>query len=150
MLKKLLENLKQRKQEKHEIKLEKQRNKPEFTLGELYVGEIVLYKKSKYIGYGVYNNYFRPVKKVAFFTKHYSNYTHIKSGQILKEMDSCLSVENDYAIIDIKTFQEAFPIYMRKNNLTLKSKVSRAFIEESEDELNLKIDPNQKICELFK
>ena len=45
MLKKLLENLKQIKQEKHEIKLEKQRNKPELTLGELYVGEIVLQHK---------------------------------------------------------------------------------------------------------
>ena len=74
---------------------------------------------------------------------------HIKSGQILKEMD-CLSVENDYAIIDIKTFQEAFPIYMRKNNLTLASKVSRVFIEENEDQMNAKLAPDQKVVDLFK
>ena len=67
MLKKSIEKYIRKKEEKERIHLEELRNRPEFKLDDLYVGEIVLYKKSKYIGYGVYNNYFRPVKKVAFF-----------------------------------------------------------------------------------
>ncbi len=149
MFKKLIEKHEQKKFEKETVKLEKKRNKPEFQLKDLYVAEIVLYKKSDYVCSGVYDNFYLPVKKIAFFTKHFSDYIHIKSGQILKEMD-CLSVENDYAVINIKTFQEAFPIYMRKNNLTLTSRVSRVFIEENEDQINAKFAPNQKVVDLFK
>lgn len=151
MLKKLLENLKQRKQEKLEIKLEKQRNKPEFTLGELYVGEIVLQKKRQAGGLGITDHYYKIVKAFAIFTEtEYNRYVHIKSNQELYALTHHKAIVGDYAVNNVKTFQEAFPLFMRKNNFTTSTKVSRAFIEENEDKMNEQLDPNQEIVDLFK
>ncbi len=69
MLKKLIEKLKQRKEEKEAIKLEKIMNKPEFRLCDLHVGEIVLYKKRKDIGLGKIDHYYEEVKNLHFFMK---------------------------------------------------------------------------------
>lgn len=149
MLKKLREKLYQKKIEKEAVKLKKQRNKPEFKLGDLYVGEIVLYRKSEYSGNFIYTHYFHPIKKFAFFTKYAFDYTHIKSNQVLKEI-GITSIKNDYAVNNVKSFQEAFPLYMRNNNLSASTKVSRTFIEENEAKINNELDPNQEIVDLFK
>lgn len=151
MFKKIFEKYKQTKLENEATKLEKQRNKPEFKLGELYVGEIVLYKKREYTGFGISDYYYNEVKNFAFFTKAgYEKYCHIKSGQMLIKMGAYESIVGDYAINKIRRFEEAFPIFMRKNNLTLSSKVSRAFIEENEDKFNKELMPNKEVVELFR
>ena len=144
MLKKLVEKHKQK-------KLEKKLNKPEFKLDDLFVGEIVLYKDRKNIGFGTVDHHYSIAKKFAFLTEfRYCKYCHIKSKQILVEMGAYESIIGDYAVHNIKKFQEAFPLYMRKNNLTPSSKVSLKFIIDHEDEMNNQLDPDQKVIDMFK
>lgn len=143
MLKKLTENLKNR-------KIEKERNKEQFELNNLYVGEIILFKKSVPVRKGVNNNYYTYVKKVAIFTTDdHKAYKHVKSGQILWEMGKNESIVGDFAVINLKKFPERFPIYMRKNDLNKSTLVSQAFIETFEEEKNLELAPDQKVDELF-
>ena len=102
MLKILTEKLKQKKAEKQELKLKKEHAKPQFTLGNLYVGEIVLYKKREDIGFGKVDHYYNEVKKFAVFTKTgYNEYRHIKSGQKLYDMCSSFAVTGDYAVYNV-------------------------------------------------
>lgn len=151
MLNKLIEKLQQTKQNKEAIKLEKIRNKPQFSLGDLYVGEIVLQKKRQAAGFGITDHYYKIVKAFAIFTEtDYQKYLHIKSNQLLYDLTSHKAIVGDYAVNKVRTFQEAFPLFMRNNNFTSSTKVSRAFIEESEEKMNNNLDPNQEICELFK
>ena len=143
MLKKLIERFKEKAEER-------KRNKPEYRIGNLYVGEIVLYKNSEYIGYCTYNHTYKPIKKYAILIERsYGKYKHVKSGQILTEMSCYDSTPGDYAVHNIRKFEKASPIYMRKNKLTPLTKVSRAFIEDFENSINESLDPNQKVDELF-
>ena len=151
MLKKLIEQIKQKKLENKAIKLEKLRNKPEFTLGDLYVGEIVLQKKRRAAGLGITDHYYKIVKAFAIFTEtEYNRYVHIKSNQELYNLTSYKAIVGDYAVNNVRKFQEAFPLFMRKNNFTTSTKVSRVFIEENENKMNEQLDPNQEIVDLFK
>ena len=61
-----------------------------------------------------------------------------------------LSIKGDYTFNNVRTFQEAFPLFMRNNNATASTKVSRVLIEENEEKINKELDPNQEIVDLFK
>lgn len=144
MFKKLIEQHKQK-------KFEKIMNKPEFKLGDLLVGEIVLYKKCEKIGPGKFDHHYREVKKFAFFYEtNNHDYCHIISGQKLHIMGDYDSIIGDYAVHNIRPFKEAFPLFMRKHNLSDDSKVSYNFIITHEKEMNEQLNPNQKINELFR
>jgi len=65
-------------------------------------------------------------------------------------MCSSYAVIGDYAVNNIKPFIEVFPLYLRKNNLAPSTKVSRTFIEESEEKMNHELNPNQEDYEMFK
>ena len=143
MLKKLLEQLKQK-------KIEKENNRPQFKLGNLYVGEIVLYTDREDIGFGTRYDHYNIVKKFAIFTEAgYNKYCHIKSGQMLYEMGSYKSVVGDYAVHNVRKFQDAFPIFMRNHNFTPDTKVSLRFIIENEDKLNKELAEHIEVNELF-
>jgi len=143
MLKKLIKNYQQRKQEKLI-------NKPIFKIGDLFVSEIVLYKKREHIGPGEYLHHYKEIKKLAFFYLcDYDKYRHIISGQDLRELGSYYSSIGDYAILEPKKFQEAFPIFMRRNKFDESTKVSLQFIINNEESLNKELDPNQKVNEIF-
>ena len=106
MFKKLIEKHKQK-------QYEKTMNKPEFKLGDLYVGEIVLYKQCEPIGFGTVNHHYSIAKKFAFLTETgYCKYCHIKSKQILTEMGAYKSIVGDYAVHNVKKFQETFGKYI--------------------------------------
>ena len=151
MLKKLREKLYQKKIEKEAVKLEKQRNKPEFKLVDLYVGQIVIQNKRECAGFGSYTHFYKIIKRFAFFTKvEYTKYAHIKSNQILYDLTSHNAIIGDYAVNNVRPFQEVFPLYMRNNNLSPSTKVSRVFIEENEEKINNELDPNQEVIDLFK
>ena len=151
MLKNLTEKLKQKKIEIQEIKLEKKHAKPQFSLGNLYVGEIVLHKNYKPAGFGIVDHYYKIEKKFAVFTEiGYRKYCHIKSNQKLYDMCSSYSIIGDYAVHNAKKFKEVFPIYMRENKLSSSTKVSYQFIVEFEEKFNKQLDPNQEINDLFK
>lgn len=151
MLKKLAEKLNQNKIKKENLKLEKQRNLPKFQLNELYVCEIVLYQQCVPEGHGIVSHYYKEVKKFAIFTKvGYDKYLHMKSKQTLTEMGGTNSVIGDYAVRNIRKIHKACPIYLRTCNLTPTSKVSTAFIETLEDDMNQLLRPDQEVIELFK
>lgn len=144
MLKKLYEQLKQK-------KVDKQNNKPRFKLGDLYVGEIVLYTDREDIGFGTRYDHYNIVKKFAIFTETgYKKYCHIKSGQTLYEMGCYKSIVGDYAVHNVRKFEKALCIYMRKNKFTSSTKVSRVFIEENEDKINNELRPDMEIVDIFK
>ncbi len=144
MFKKLIEQHKQK-------QYEKIMNKPEFKLGDLLVGEIVLYKKCEKVGPGKYDHHYREVKKFAFFYETNSHeYCHIISGQKLTKMGDYNSIIGDYAVHNIRHFKEAFPLFMRKHNLKPNSKVSLRFIYENEKSMNEELAPDQKVVDLFK
>ena len=143
MFKKLIEKHKQK-------QLDKTLDKPVFTLGDLCVGEIVLFKKSEYIGFLTDRHYYRIAKKLAFlYETEYKKYRHIVSNQDLFEMGSYHSIIGDYAVHNVRKFQDTFPIFMRKHNFTPDTKVSLRFIIENEDKLNKELDENQEKNELF-
>jgi len=143
MLKKLIEKHKQ-------TKAIKEYRKPTYKLGDLYIGEIVLYKKCKNVGLGKVDHYYEIVKKFAFLIETgYQKYCHIKSGQTLIEMGGYHSVEGDFAVHRVRKFEKASPIYMRKNNLSSSHKVSKEFIVRYEEEMNKILAPEQIVDELF-
>ena len=147
MFDKLIKSIKQRKEEKEAIKLEKIMNKPEFRLCDLYVGEIVFYKKCENVGLGIVDHRYREVKKFAFFYKiDYEKYRHIVSNQELCELGSYNSIIGDYAVLNVRKFEEAFPLFMRKHNLKPNSKVSFNFIRNNEKDMNTELAPDQKNC----
>lgn len=143
MLKKLIEKHKQK-------QTEKILNKPAFRLCDLYVGEIVFYKKCEKVGTEKYDHHYREVKKFAFLYEiGYGKYRHIVSSQDLCELGGYNSIIGDYAVHKVRKFEEAFPLYMRKNNLKPNSKVSLKFIYENEKSINEELAPNQKLNDLF-
>ena len=151
MIKNLTEKLKQKKFERQEAKLEKKNTKPQYSLGDLYVGEIVLHKNYKPAGFGIVDHYYRIEKKFAIFTETgYNEYCHIKSNQKLYDMCSSCSIIGDYAVHNAKKFKEVFPIYMRENNISNSTKVSYQFIVDFEENFNKQLAPEQEVVELFK
>ena len=159
MLNDIIEAIKKRKLEKQR-KLEEQqkqlkeqeRNEPKYMLDKLYVGEIVLFERQAYLGGNVNESFYKPVKKYAIFTKiGYEEYLHLKSGQKLQKLGGWDAIVRDYTVRDIKKFQERFPIFMRKNNLSPFTRVSLECIEQLEDEMNSQLAPDQQnIVDLFK
>ncbi len=144
MIKRIIEERRVKKQEKL-------RNKPTYKLDDLYVGEIVIYKQVKNVGLGKRNHYYDIIKKVGILSYvGYEQYHHIKSGQDLYELGEYKSIVGDYAVNNLRKFEKACPIYMRKNNFTPSTKVSLAFIEEFEDIINQQIAPDLEVDELFK
>ena len=144
MFKKLIEKHKQNKDKKF-------LNKPSFKLGDLYVGEIVLYKNRKSAGLGKVDHYYEEIKKFAFFYEiGYNKYRHIISGQELFELGSHNSIIGDYAVHKIRPFNEVFPLFMRKHDLKSNSKVSLSFIIKNENEINSELAPEQEVIDLFK
>lgn len=143
MLKKLIEKHKQK-------KFNKTLDKPVFTLSDLRVGEIVLFKKSEYIGFLTDRHYYRITKKVAFlYETEYKKYRHIVSNQDLFEMGSYHSIIGDYAVHNVRKFQDAFPIFMRNHNFTPDTKVSLRFIIKNEAKLNKELAEHIEVNELF-
>lgn len=143
MLNILREKLKQK-------NMEKLNNKPKFKLGDLYVGEIVLYTAREDIGFGTRYDHYNIVKNFAIFTETgYKKYCHIKSGQTLYEMGCYKSIVGDYAVHNVRKFEKALCIYMRKNKFTSSTKVSKIFIEENETKINHGLSPDQEINEIF-
>ena len=144
---------KQRKLEEKQKQLEEEeRNRPKYTLDQLYVGEIVLFEKQVYLGAQVNENFYKPVKKYAILMKiGYEEYLHFKSGQKLQKLGGWDAIVGDYAVRNIKKFQEAFPIFMRKNNYTPSTMASLEIIELMEDKMNEQLAPEQKnVVDLFK
>ena len=143
MFKKLLDRYREKKNEKI-------LNKEIFKLDELYVGEIVLYKKCEDIGLGEVEHIYREIKKFAFFYEcDYKKYRHIISGQELYVLGDYKSIIGDYAVHNLRKFEEVFPRFIRKHNLTLSSKVSLLFLIQGEENMNKELAPNQKSDELF-
>ena len=64
-------------------------------------------------------------------------------------MGSYHSSIGDYAVHNVRKFQDAFPIFIRKNHLTNESKVSLRFIIENEDKLNKELAEHIEVNELF-
>ena len=61
------------------------------------------------------------------------------------------AIVGDYAVRNIKKFQEAFPIFMRKNKCNPSTMASLAIIELMEDKMNEQLAPDQQnIVDLFK
>ena len=129
----------------------KERRKLKYKISDLYIAEIVYYKRCESVGFGKFDHYYDMVKKYAIFTeKGYNKYQHVKSGQILAEMGGYESIVGDYAVHRVRKFEKASPIYMRKMHYTTDTKVSREFIEKFEDEMNRILDSNQEVVDLFK
>ncbi len=146
----LIDVIKKRKLERKQEKIEQEYQRLQFEISQLYVGEIVLYKERINKGNNISNYRYYPVKKFAIFTQTgASQYLHIKSKQKLHKM-GLFAIEGDYAVINIKTFQERFAIAMRNYNLDLSSKISMVVIEELENQMNNKHAPEQNVPELFK
>ena len=144
MLRKLIEKHKQ-------TKAIKQYRKPTYKLGDLYIGEIVLYKYRENVDFGIIDHHYEMVKKFGFFIKiGYEKYRHIISGQELFEIDGHQSTVGDFTVNRVRKFEKASPIYMRKNNLSSSDKTSKAFIEKYEQEMNKILAPEQVVDELFK
>ena len=144
MFKKLIENYKQE-------KTKNAYNKPIYKLGDLYIGEIVLYKYREDVDFGIIDHHYEMVKKFGFFKKiGYEKYRHIISGQELFEIDGHQSTVGDFTVNRVRKFEKASPIYMRKNNLSSSDKISKAFIEKYEKEMNKILAPEQVVDELFK
>ena len=143
MIKKLIEKHKQK-------QLKKIMNTAVYQLEDLYVGEIVFYVKRECVGSDRFDHHYRIVKKFAFLYEiGYEKYRHVISAQPLIELGGYNSVIGDYAVHNVRKFQEVFPIYMRKNNLTPSSKVSLQFIIDGEKIMNEKYAFNQDVNELF-
>lgn len=120
-----------------------------FKIKDLYVGEIVFLVDKKFIRRSIDYEY-QTVKKGVFLTEiGYGKYSHIKSGQKLIEMNTLDSKVGDYAVFDLKKFEDQHPIYMRKANLTPEDKFTKSFICEIEDTYQKKYAPNHKVDELF-
>jgi len=142
---------KQRKLEEQQKQLkEQERNTPTYTLFQLYVGKIGLYKDCEEREFENEWFFYRAKPYAIFIKVGHSKYRHLKSKQELYDIKSYGAIKGDYVAADIKPFQEAFPIYMRKNNLTLSTKVSIATIEEWEDSMNEELAPNEDVVDLFK
>ena len=155
----LIEKLKQKKLEKerkaeeeNRKRQEKERYKTQYTLDELYVGEIVLFDSQVYEGHDWYTNNYYPVKKYAILIKiDYEEYLHLKSGQKLQKLGGWNAIVGDYTVRNVKTFQEAFPRFMRRNNFTPSTRASLEIIELMEDTMNEQLAPEQKnVVDLFK
>ncbi len=143
MFKKLIEKYKQ----KQNWKI---LNKEVFKLDDLYVGEIVLYKKREDVCFGKIDHHYSEIKKHAFFYKcGHQKYRHVISGQELSELGKYGSIVGDYAVHNLQKFEEVFPIFMRKYNLKPSSKVSLLFLIKGEENMNKEFKTIQENVELF-
>lgn len=131
MLKKLFQKIKT-------AKIKKWVNKPKFPIHSLYTGKIVYLNYEQYTGVSdVFRQNFRIVKRFAIFNYNRGfNYSHIKSGQELKEM-WCAN-QKDYCIHKLEEFEEnaEMKLFMRKNHLTEDSLLSFAQIVALEEAMN--------------
>lgn len=146
MIKKLIEKNNAKKQEKYN-------NRPRFAIKNLYLAEICLLQNQKHEGglFGTTTSYGSIRKKYAICyanSEYDSEFLHIKSNQIIK---STLYADiGDYAIFNSCTFRSAFPLGMRKLNLTENDRLSIKEIIDLEDELNKRYAPNIEVDDLIK
>ena len=129
MLKKLLANLKQKKEEKL-------KDKPMYEIRTLRTAKIVYLKDKDPINYG-FNYTFKVVKDCAIVQagNGICNYKHIKSNQQLSEM--FLANIGDYALEAVKNFEETYALYMRMHALLPSDKLSYNQIVALENARNL-------------
>lgn len=129
---------------------EKQLNKPIYKIKNLYVGKIVLLKERQFEGFGIWTTHSNFVKRFAIFTQdNYNTYTHIQSGQKLKDIDSAEAIIGDYAVHIVAPFEEVFATVMRQCHHTKDTKFSKNEIIEIETETNETLYPNQNQNSLF-
>lgn len=119
---------------------ERELNKPQYTIKNLYVGSIVKIDKEWYSYQGcksIHNWTYTPVKDYAIleiYNNAFSRYEHIAT---LKCIDiRHWNQEGEYVVDDVVHFYKKLQTYMLKNNLQLTDKLSRRQIIELENELN--------------
>lgn len=134
-------------------KREKYLNKPRFMIKNLFLCEICILESQEHHGglFGTTTSYGTIKKKYAIChakSEYDSEFLHIKSNQIIK---ATLYAEfGDYAIFNCRTFKAAFPLGLRKQNLTENDKLSIKEIIDLEDELNKRHAPNLEVDDLLK
>lgn len=124
--------------------------KPRYRIKNLYIGKIVILNERKFIGLGVWDSLYNPVKEFAvFYKKDDYTYVHIKSGLLLKKVTDIDAVIGNYAVTNIKPFKEIFTIGMRDLNQSENSKLSRSLIDTLETDANNHLAPNQNVPPIF-
>lgn len=130
MLKKLRENLK--------IKREKKlKDKPLFQIAHLKTAEIVKLESRTPTDHGSYIYEYRTVKDLAIIelsSISLWSYTHIESKQELREM--IRAHIGDYAVDNVRDFEDTFSKFIRLNGLTKYDKLSYNQIVKLENEIN--------------
>lgn len=136
--------------EKHQRKkVEKFINEPRYTIEDLRVGEICLKKGKRYDGADITTYFYQTIKeKAILLSQTCITYTHIKSKQDLNEL--AYAHVGDYAITNLKDFEEVFAIYMRNKNLTSESKLSIKQVLQLEDALQTGLIDDLTAHDLFK
>ena len=130
MLKKLLENLRTKKEEKL-------KDKPLFQIADLKTATIVKLENRTPTDHGSYIYEYRTVKDLAIIelsSISLWSYTHIKSKQELREM--IRAHIGDYAIDNVRDFEDTFSKFIRLNGLTKYDKLSYNQIVALENEVN--------------
>lgn len=123
-------------QKTREKRKEKEYEKPKYPIIELYLSAIVKLTKREYELFGISNNFYKKCKDFAVFKKVGSDkFVHIKSGQILKTIDS--AVVGDYCVLNPVSFMETYPIQIREAGYTRKTKLSKKYIEGLETAQNM-------------
>ena len=120
--------------EKHtQHKIETEYIKPIYKIENLYVGEIVFLQERKFEGFGIWTTHSNFIKRFAIFTKdNYNTYTHIQSGQKLKDVTSIEAFIGDYAVHIVAPFKQEFATVMRECLHTANHKFSKNEIIEIE------------------
>ena len=119
--------------EKHK---EKEYDKPKYPIKKLYVGSIVKCEGRKFVGFGIWNNYYNRCKDFAIFYKiNDKDYVHIKSGQKLKILDE--AIVGDYCVKGPKSYFETYVAQIREDGQTQNTKLSKKYLDELETAQNM-------------
>ena len=142
MLKKILESLKQKREEKL-------KDKPMYEISSLRTANIVRLENKTPTNHHSYECEYRIVKDFAIIQhSHYSfAFIHIKSKQELREM--FFTHIGDYAVDNIRDFEDYFAKFMRINGLTPKDKLSYNQIVAIENKLNTVSHTDELANKLF-
>ena len=141
MLKKLREKLKIKKEEK-------EFNKPQFYIYELYVGNIIDLKYKAYQRGGKTYIEYKEIKKHAILKyESISSFVHLKSGRHLK--DAFFMQNAGICIENSTSFSNLFENLMIEYNLTPNSKVSLHFIVDLKNALNKDYVAKNQIEKIF-
>lgn len=127
MLKRLVSNLREKKEEKEKLK-------PKYFINQLYVGELIYLEDKKFAGPKMDYTYRVKKKFVILTLESFATFRHIKSNQIIRS--TLMAPAKDFAIHNDKKIYECCPMLLRKLDLDEHSKISYNLISTIEDYLN--------------